>query len=365
MACFWTGLRLVLHRRRQQNKRDFLSLNMLTLEKKLYKKAEPVRRHLPDMSYCFAVISVFLLISYTAIAGQSSQVNEVRCYLFSYFKGNGEDGLHLAYSRDGFTYKALNNNEPFLKPQVGKEKLMRDSCVLRGPDDKFHMVWTVGWKEKGIGYASSPDLIRWSKQKFILVMAHEPNAQNCWAPELFYCAEEKEYIITWSTIIESSEKDSGSNHNHCIYYTTTSDFRNFSPTKLFYDPGFDVIDTTIIQTGDRYVMFFKDERLDPVPKKNIRLAISSSADGPYGPPSSPITSCEYWAEGPSAIRINETYIVYFDKYRKHSYGAVASDDLIHWDDISQKIHFPAGARHGTVFKVDCNVLDKLELYQAK
>ena len=26
------------------------------------------------------------------------------CYLFSYFKGNGEDGLHLAYSNDGLKW---------------------------------------------------------------------------------------------------------------------------------------------------------------------------------------------------------------------------------------------------------------------
>ncbi len=35
--------------------------------------------------------------------------NEV--YLFSFFMGNGEDGLHLAYSIDGLKWEALNNNK--------------------------------------------------------------------------------------------------------------------------------------------------------------------------------------------------------------------------------------------------------------
>src|SRR5688572_2878014 len=80
-------------------------------------------------------------------------------YLFSYFKGNGEDGLHLAASEDGLTWKALKNDSSFLKPTVSKDKLMRDPCIIQGPDGTFHMVWTVSWNAKGIGYASSKDLI--------------------------------------------------------------------------------------------------------------------------------------------------------------------------------------------------------------
>jgi hypothetical protein len=75
-----------------------------------------------------------------------------KVYLFTYFKGNGEDGLHLAYSRDGYNYTTLNNDKSFLNPEVGVSKLMRDPCVIRTPDGTFHMVWTAGWTERGIGY---------------------------------------------------------------------------------------------------------------------------------------------------------------------------------------------------------------------
>ena len=111
------------------------------------------------------LLSILIL---TGVLGCAKQEPDV--YLFSFFRGNGEDGLHLAASKDGLNWNALNNNESFLTPKVGKDKLMRDPCVIKGSDNKFHMVWTVSWNEKGIGYANSTDLIHWSEQKYLPVM---------------------------------------------------------------------------------------------------------------------------------------------------------------------------------------------------
>jgi hypothetical protein len=47
--------------------------------------------------------------------------------IFAYFKDPAKDGLHLAYSMDGYQWTALNNDESFLKPWQGKIKLMRGS----------------------------------------------------------------------------------------------------------------------------------------------------------------------------------------------------------------------------------------------
>src|SRR6476619_7546736 len=88
-------------------------------------------------------------------ACKTLKVEQTPVYVFSYFKNNGQDGLHLAYSKDGLNWTALNNDESVLKPEVGKEKLMRDPCIIRGVDGLFHMVWTCSWQDKGIGYASS------------------------------------------------------------------------------------------------------------------------------------------------------------------------------------------------------------------
>lgn len=54
--------------------------------------------------------------------------------MFCYFKNNGEDALHLAFSNDGYIWKALFNDSFVLKPTVSKDKLMRDPCIIRGKD---------------------------------------------------------------------------------------------------------------------------------------------------------------------------------------------------------------------------------------
>ena len=52
-------------------------------------------------------------------------------------------------------------------------------------------------------------------------------------------------------------------------------------------------------------------------------------------------------------------IVNVDMYTKHKMGAVSSSDLITWTDISDKINFPDGTRHGTIFKVKESVLPNI------
>ena len=280
-----------------------------------------------------------------------SQTDKV--YMFSYFKDNGQDGLHLAYSMDGYKWTSLKHDSSFLTPAVAKDKLMRDPCIIRGADNKFHMVWTVSWNDGGIGYANSTDLIHWSEQQFIPVMKDEPTARNCWAPEIFYDAASKQYMIYWATTIPgrftAGDTAGDDKYNHRIYYTLTKDFKTFSKTTLLYDEGFNVIDATIQKDGKRYAMFLKDETKNP-PQKNLRVALSNTLTGGYSKPSSAITG-NYWAEGPTAIKINGKWVVYFDKYTEHKYGAVESPDLVNWTDISDKIVFPAGTRHGTVFAI--------------
>ncbi|WP_375436966.1 hypothetical protein [uncultured Hymenobacter sp.] len=101
----------------------------------------------------------------------------------------------------------------------------------------------------------------------------------------------------------------------------------------------------------------KDETREPV-QKNLRVAFADQAAGPYGAPSAPITG-QYWSEGPTAIQLGNKWLVYFDKYTEHKYGAVTSTDLKTWTDISDHIHFPPGARHGTVLRISQKELAKL------
>ncbi|GAB6123773.1 glycoside hydrolase family 43 protein [Dysgonomonas termitidis] len=282
-------------------------------------------------------------------------------YLFSYFKGNG-DGLHLAYSKDGMKWEALNNDSIYLKPEIGKDKLMRDPSIVRDEEGTFHMVWTSGWWDQGIGYASSKDLKTWSRQTNIPVMEKFEGTKNTWAPELFYDKKDRTFYIFWASTIPgvfpdlpTSESEKGLNHRQ--YYVTTKDFKTFSDTKLFFEPGFSVIDGAILDREGLYYLFIKNENSSPA-EKNIRVV---SNDKPYGFPvtvSEPITG-DYWAEGPAPLSVGEYVYVYFDKYRDHKYGAVRSKDMKVWEDVSDSIVFPVGVRHGTAFTVSEDILNGL------
>jgi hypothetical protein len=266
------------------------------------------------------------------------------------------------YSYDGILWKNLNRGEIFLKPEVGTAKLMRDPSIVQAPDGVFHMVWTTGWTENNIGYASSTDLIHWSEQREIPVMAHEPEVRNTWAPELFYDKKSKQYYIIWASTIPGrfpAPGSSESDYNHRLYYTTTKDFERFSPTELFYDPEFNVIDAAILKHKGIYYMFLKNETLEPV-EKNIRVVASKKLTAFPKTVSEPISGIE-WAEGPTPLQIGKYTYVYWDKYRNQRYGAARCKDLKKgvWDDISKIISFPSGVRHGTAFEVEQEVLNNL------
>ncbi|UOQ96798.1 glycoside hydrolase family 43 protein [Hymenobacter sp. 5317J-9] len=306
-------------------------------------------------------LSLFLMLLACSASAQTP-LKKGEALVFCYFKGNGRDGLHLAGSRDGYTWTALKHDSTFLCPTVSKDRLMRDPCILRGPDGLFHMVWTVSWQDKGIGYASSKDLIHWSEQRFLPVMAQEPGTRNTWAPEISYDASTKTYLIYWASTITGkfpeTQRAEENGYNHRIYATSTTDFQTFTPTRLLYEPGFNVIDASIQPDGKRFVMFLKDETREPV-QKNLRVAFADQLAGPYGPASAPITG-NYWAEGPTAVKLGADWLVYFDKYREHKYGAVKSTDLTQWTDVSDQIKLPVGLRHGTIFRVSARELKRLE-----
>ena len=84
-----------------------------------------------------------LFIAMATCIAAAAQAEEA--YLFSYFSDrefggrSGESaGLHLAYSYDGLKWTALNDDKPLLVPEVGKDRLMRDPSICRGPDGTFH-----------------------------------------------------------------------------------------------------------------------------------------------------------------------------------------------------------------------------------
>lgn len=305
------------------------------------------------------LFGLVVLFAFTLVARAVVPDGEV--FLFTYFTGNGEDGLHLAWSEDGYHWRELGNGRSFLAPQIGKDKLMRDPCVTRGPDGVYHLVWTSGWWDRIIGHASTKDFLTWSDEQAVPVMMHEPTARNAWAPEVAWDAARAEYVIFWaSTIPGRFPETAGASEdelNHRIYATTTSDWRSFTPTRLFCDPGFSVIDATLLpRAGGKFSLIVKDETKNP-PKKHLRLATADGIAGPWRDFAPPFT--RDWVEGPTAIQVGDETLVYFDVYREHHYGAVRSRDLKTWEDVTDQISLPRGVRHGTMIAVPRALIDSI------
>jgi len=316
---------------------------------------------------------IFLLTQCVAASG--TQGTNQTAYLFSTFDNGLQDGLRFAYSYDGCHW--TNIPGVFLKPEVGG-KIMRDPSIVRGPDERFHLVWTTAWRgDKGFGYASSTNLIDWSKQKYIEAMRHEPETANVWAPELFFddaswssrrrageshtsiaqsAIHNPQFIICWASTIPGRFPDhlEPRTNNHRMYVTTTKDFQTFTPTQLYLDPGFSVIDCQILKRDSDYVLLLKDNTR---PQRNIRAAFGESPLGPWRNISPPFT--EKFTEGPCALKIGEDWLIYFDAYQQHAYGAVKTRDFKTFTDISREVSFPPGHKHGTAFEVRRTILDAL------
>jgi hypothetical protein len=265
--------------------------------------------------------------------------------------------LYLASSLDGYHWDDLGG--PFLKPEVGNQKVMRDPSVVQGPDGTFHMVWTSSWKgDLGFGYASTRDFIHWSKEGFSQVMTFDTSTVNVWAPELFYNDENKDFIIVWaSTIPFKFEKgQEEERNNHRLYYTTTRDFVTFSETRLFFDPGYSVIDAMIVKREKNdYILVLKDNTR---PFRNIKVAFGESPVGPWKNISEPFTG--FKTEGPTVVRVGNDYLIYYDSYGAAKYGAAKTSDFIKFENVSSQISLPKGHKHGTIFVVDKKIVKALK-----
>ena len=294
----------------------------------------------------------------TVVAAPAAKEDSV--YLFTSFRDKDQRFLRFLYSDDGYHW--TNVPGTFLEANVGAAKQFRDPSLVRGPDGTFHLVWTSGWADpKGFGYASSKDLIHWSEQQFIPVMTNEPTTVNTWAPELFYDAPQKQFVIVWASTIPGRFPDYAEAHtnNHRLYYTTTQDFKKFAPTKLFLDPGFSVIDAFIAKDGDRYVLVCKDNSR---PNLSLRVAFGKSPLGPWENMSEPVT--HKFTEGPSVLKVGDDWIIYFDPYREKHYGAARTRDFKTFTDVTAEISFPEGHKHGTALKVPREILNGLLKSQA-
>ena len=193
----------------------------------------------------------------------------------------------------------------------------------------------------------------------------EPGALNAWAPDLFYDEVTADYVIVWATAIPGrfpatdtlAQSTTRGRADHRLYFVTTRDFKTYSRAKLLYDGGFSAIDGTITKRGDVYYLVMKDETLVP-PARNLRVAVSRHATGPYSAASGAFT--DHDTEGPSVLTIGEWHYVYYDAYTRGRYAALRTRDFEHWEPLADSLRTPRGIRHGSAFLAPESVLRRLQ-----
>ena len=310
-------------------------------------------------------------------------------YSFFYFTGEGSPNGEQIYSaasrgNDPLNWTELNNGQPVLKSSLG-ELGVRDPFITRSPDgDKFYLLATDlkinggrGWDaaqrtgSRSIMVWESTDLTHWSQQRSVQVSP--PAAGNTWAPEAFWDAKRGNYVVYWASKLyaENDPGHTGDSYNRMLY-ATTRDFVTFSAPKVWIDPGYSVIDSTVIQDKGTYYRFTKDERNNssssPCSKYILEQKATDLLEENYGfvaecigkaTADSPGLSA---GEGPTGFKSNteDKWYLFIDEYGGRGYVPFETTDLASgkWT-MSTGAHLPASPRHGTVLPVTQAELDRL------
>lgn len=267
--------------------------------------------------------------------------------------------LHMALSTDGRHWTPLNNNKPIWEQQ------MRDQFIHRGPDGLWRLVATGGGASpedrKKYGptctYATSKDLVHWQFEQRLHLMKDVRNesgnlVRNIWAPEFFYDEATKIYTLFWSSTYE----DAGWKKSR-LWYSQTSDWKNFTQAKVLFTPPYSVIDGTLIKEKGTYYLFHKEEEfgVKTGERRGIRVATSKNIEGPYQIYEGPLNKGQIApviTEGPSVMKdpVKKGWLLLYDYPMVDQYGISSSPDLFNWS-IEKEISMPADARHGSISQI--------------
>ncbi len=309
-------------------------------------------------------LSVLMLATSLPFAGLSASAADESsnlpkstsgAYLFAYFRNdakstNGEN-IFYAVSKDGYNYESLNGGVPVANASQGTGH-SRDPYIMKAQDGaeyKYYMVatdanTTNNYNNTGLHTWGSNDLITWDELANPQFATDKGGGSKtitnmCWAPEAIWDPVAGKYMVYFS----SNEADSAANESSKIWYSYTSDFKNFDEKQLLFDPGYGVIDADITPYKNGYVMMYKKEASsDPGAKKvwyTFKTGKSpSNSDGEYDAANAKVfeSVTKTQAEGPQVFPIAGTssYGVLVDYFSNGGFGFSYTSDFESYSKIS-------------------------------
>ncbi|BCM92136.1 hypothetical protein IAD21_04015 [Abditibacteriota bacterium] len=279
-------------------------------------------------------------------------------YLAAYFdKSEGGEGappesLHLAISRCGFHFTALNDTKLVLGSTLG-DKRMRDPMILRDQKGGFHLVVTNSWDKRPFTVWDSNDLIHWANER--LVTPSDPDLHPTWAPELGYDTKSGLYFAFWTGV----KGDWG--NTAYIRYMTTSDFQTWSEPKTFFQK---IVDGKNVPTMDAS-LFEAKGKFHLVYRANDQIWQITSSGGALGPfDTDDHMIMKIGGEGPFVYQLNgqNQWNMVFDYFggNQGKWGLATSTDARNWTLVTDPnppyyqnggALFPEGVRHGAVLSI--------------
>ncbi len=287
-------------------------------------------------------------------------------YLFTYFKGNDvkDEAVCYALSTDGYSYYALNGNNPVLdSKKISSTSGVRDPHILRAQDGKtFYMVLTdmtssKGWESnRALILLKSTDLINW--QHTVINIQDRYSGQQAlkrvWAPQTIYDASVGKYMVYWSM-------KHGQGPDIMYYAYANKEFSDFeSEPKVLFRPKNEksTIDGDIINKNGLFYLFYKTEGNGD----GIKLAITDSlTSGKWIEQPGYKQQTTEAVEGSSIFKLNHSdkYILMYDVYGKGTYQFTETVDLDQFTVIDKEVKMDFHPRHGSIIPLTRDELSTL------
>lgn len=311
-------------------------------------------------------------------------------------------GLHMALSRDGYTFTALNNGDAVIAgDSIAEQRGIRDPHIYRGPDGTFYIAMTdlhvfgqekglrdtrwerpdkYGWgNNRGLVLMKSKDLINWTHNEVRIdkLFPERFSEIGCaWAPETIYDPATGKMMV-YFTIRRMPEKGEGgsvTDRKTRLYYSyANDDFTTLTtePKSLYDYPDstIQILDADICRMPDgRYFMAYVAQE-GPA---GIKIAFSDSIHSGYNYLPEQIDTEPRSCEAPTTWkRIGEDkWVVMYDIFsiNPHNFGFVETTDfktftpLGRFNEGVMKTTNFTSPKHGAMIHLTADEADRLENY---
>ena len=341
--------------------------------------------------------SLLSLAAATAISFASPlntrRANDKVGYLFINFPVNDEQVyMHLSDGNNALSYRQLSHEgnpetARILESKVGTTGV-RDHFIIGTPDNSKYWLHATDLKVNELGgdfinatrFGSrsiviweSTDLATWSEPRLSAPLANI-SAGNVWAPESYWDSTRNEFIVIFSSRYwdPADVNRTGRSPPNQLMYVTTKDFETFSEEQVYFNPGYPVIDCSLIHVPEqgkdvwyRWVKSEVDYRIWQQRSETGILGtwtnVGNASDGTR------VTFADRYSnnEGQLCFRDNADpglFHLWIDQSSTETYipaQARTLDDMAAWQ-LSDTTNFTKNTKHGWVFPLNQQQYDTIQ-----